>query len=41
MTLTAVLLLDGKRYFTWDSNLFPHPKAMQDKLWSQGRRMVR
>lgn len=31
---------DGKRYFTWDSNLFPHPKAMQDKLWSQGRRMV-
>lgn len=32
---------DGKRYFTWDKNLFPHPKDMQDKLWSQGRRMVR
>jgi alpha 1,3-glucosidase len=32
---------DGKRYFTWDKNLFPHPKTMQEKLWSQGRRMVR
>jgi Glycosyl hydrolases family 31/Galactose mutarotase-like len=32
---------DGKRYFTWDKNLFPHPKEMQEKLWSQGRRMVR
>ena len=31
---------DGKRYFTWDDNLFPHPKSMQEKLWSQGRRMV-
>jgi alpha 1,3-glucosidase len=32
---------DGKRYFTWDKNLFPQPKTMQEKLWSQGRRMVR
>lgn len=32
---------DGKRYFTWDYNLFPNPKKMQEKLWSQGRRMVR
>lgn len=31
---------DGKRYFTWDKKLFPHPKEMQEKLWSQGRRMV-
>ena len=31
---------DGKRYFTWDKNLFPNPKTMQEKLWSQGRRMV-
>jgi len=31
---------DGKRYFTWDKNLFPHPTSMQEKLWSQGRRMV-
>jgi hypothetical protein len=31
---------DGKRYFTWDDNLFPHPADMQDKLASQGRRMV-
>ncbi|VEU43012.1 unnamed protein product [Pseudo-nitzschia multistriata] len=31
---------DGKRYFTWDNHLFPHPKPMQEKLWSQGRRMV-
>eukprot|EP00532_Pseudo-nitzschia_australis_P006927 CAMPEP_0168165410 /NCGR_PEP_ID=MMETSP0139_2-20121125/1474_1 /TAXON_ID=44445 /ORGANISM="Pseudo-nitzschia australis, Strain 10249 10 AB" /LENGTH=1079 /DNA_ID=CAMNT_0008082529 /DNA_START=8 /DNA_END=3244 /DNA_ORIENTATION=+ len=31
---------DGKRYFTWDDNLFPHPTPMQEKLWSQGRRMV-
>uniref|UniRef100_A0A7S4K6T3 Glucosidase II subunit alpha n=1 Tax=Odontella aurita TaxID=265563 RepID=A0A7S4K6T3_9STRA len=31
---------DGKRYFTWDSNTFPNPKEMQEKLWSQGRRMV-
>ena len=32
---------DGKRYFTWDKNLFSHPTEMQQKLWSQGRRMVR
>jgi alpha 1,3-glucosidase len=31
---------DGKRYFTWDKNLFPNPKEMQEKLWSEGRRMV-
>jgi mannosyl-oligosaccharide alpha-1,3-glucosidase len=31
---------NGKRYFTWDSNLFPNPKAMIKRLWSQGRRMV-
>ena len=31
---------DGKRYFTWDKNLFPNPTSMQQKLWSQGRRMV-
>lgn len=31
---------DGKRYFTWDKHLFPHPGVMQEKLWSQGRRMV-
>jgi len=31
---------DGKRYFTWDDALFPHPEAMQEKLHSQGRRMV-
>ena len=31
---------DGKRYFTWDSSLFPHPKEMEQKLASQGRRMV-
>lgn len=31
---------DGKRYFTWDKNLFPHPKTMQETLWAQGRRMV-
>jgi len=31
---------DGKRYFTWDKNLFPNPEEMQKKLWSQGRRMV-
>ena len=31
---------NGKRYFTWDSNLFPNPKEMQEKLASQGRRMV-
>jgi alpha 1,3-glucosidase len=31
---------DGKRYFTWDKGLFPHPEEMQEKLASQGRRMV-
>jgi len=31
---------DGKRYFTWDENLFPEPKKMQEALWAQGRRMV-
>jgi mannosyl-oligosaccharide alpha-1,3-glucosidase len=31
---------DGKRYFTWDNNLFPKPVEMQEKLWAQGRRMV-
>lgn len=31
---------DGKRYFTWDKSLFPNPKEMQEKLASQGRRMV-
>jgi len=31
---------DGKRYFTWDNNLFPNPTSMQEKLMSQGRRMV-
>ena len=31
---------DGKRYFTWDKPLFPNPAEMQEKLWSQGRRMV-
>lgn len=31
---------DGKRYFTWDKKLFPNPVDMQEKLMSQGRRMV-
>ena len=31
---------DGKRYFTWDENLFPNPTKMLDHLWSQGRNMV-
>ena len=31
---------DGKRYFTWDSNLFPDPVQMQEDLWHDGRRMV-
>lgn len=31
---------DGKRYFTWDKKLFPNPILMQDKLMSQGHRMV-
>jgi len=31
---------DGKRYFTWDSVLFPHPEEMQKKLAAKGRKMV-
>jgi alpha 1,3-glucosidase len=31
---------DGKRYFTWDSKLFPNPAEMQDRLASRGRKMV-
>ena len=31
---------DGKRYFTWDDKLFPHPEEMQKKLGGDGRRMV-
>lgn len=31
---------DGKRYFTWDSRLFPNPAAMQEKLASRGHKMV-
>ena len=31
---------DGKRYFTWDSNLFPTPVSMQDKLAARGHKMV-
>lgn len=30
----------GKKYFTWDSVLFPNPEEMQNKLASKGRRMV-
>ncbi|GLU12618.1 hypothetical protein SLE2022_292820 [Rubroshorea leprosula] len=31
---------DGKRYFTWDKLLFPHPEEMQRKLAAKGRHMV-
>ncbi|KAJ9177872.1 hypothetical protein P3X46_013029 [Hevea brasiliensis] len=31
---------DGKRYFTWDPVLFPHPEDMQKKLAVKGRHMV-
>ncbi|KAJ8618783.1 hypothetical protein MRB53_014969 [Persea americana] len=31
---------DGKRYFTWDRALFPHPEEMQRKLAAKGRHMV-
>ncbi|XP_062007398.1 probable glucan 1,3-alpha-glucosidase [Rosa rugosa] len=31
---------DGKRYFTWDRMLFPHPEEMQRKLAAKGRHMV-
>lgn len=30
---------DGKKYFTWDSARFPHPKNMQDKLAVKGRKV--
>lgn len=31
---------DGKKYFTWDKVLFPHPADMQNKLAAKGRHMV-
>lgn len=31
---------NGKRYFTWDNNLFPNPKIMQQSLANHGRYMV-
>lgn len=31
---------DGKKYFTWDSVLFPNPEEMQNKLAAKGRHMV-
>ncbi|PAA66271.1 hypothetical protein BOX15_Mlig006154g1 [Macrostomum lignano] len=31
---------DGKRYFTWDSNKFPNPQGMLDKLNAKGRQLV-
>ncbi|XP_042493218.1 probable glucan 1,3-alpha-glucosidase [Macadamia integrifolia] len=31
---------DGKKYFTWDRVLFPHPEEMQNKLAAKGRHMV-
>ncbi|KAB2603846.1 glucan 1,3-alpha-glucosidase [Pyrus ussuriensis x Pyrus communis] len=31
---------DGKRYFTWDRMLFPHPEEMQRKLAAKGRHLV-
>lgn len=31
---------DGKKYFTWDKSLFPHPEEMQRKLAAKGRHMV-
>ena len=31
---------DGKRYFTFDKSLFPHPVEMQNKLQAKGRHMV-
>ena len=31
---------DGKRYFTWDKNLFPNPKQMIDDVSAHGRKMV-
>ena len=31
---------DGKKYFTWDSSLFPTPAEMQRKVARKGRKMV-
>jgi len=31
---------DGKKYFTWDAALFPHPADMQNKLAARGHKMV-
>ena len=31
---------DGKKYFTWDKNNFPHPKDMIEKLASHGHKLV-
>lgn len=31
---------DGKRYFTWDSSLFPTPAAMIQNVSAHGRKMV-
>ncbi|XP_024024508.1 probable glucan 1,3-alpha-glucosidase [Morus notabilis] len=30
----------GRRYFTWDRALFPHPEEMQRKLFAKGRHTV-
>jgi len=31
---------NGKRYFTWDSNVFPNPVEMQRNVSAHGRKMV-
>lgn len=31
---------NGKRYFTWDKNVFPHPIDMQHNISAHGRKMV-
>jgi alpha 1,3-glucosidase len=31
---------DGKRYFTWDKNVFPNPIEMQKNVSAHGRKMV-
>ncbi|XP_042296169.1 neutral alpha-glucosidase AB isoform X2 [Sceloporus undulatus] len=31
---------DGKRYFTWDPNKFPHPQEMLQRLAAKRRKMV-
>lgn len=31
---------DGKRYFTWDKNVFPNPIEMQQNVTKHGRKMV-